>query len=72
MASVFSMIINRELPGRFVYEDDLGEDGVTPRSAAAYLVHSLVTAGNGAVQVSEPDSPILLFGVTIHAGNAGG
>ena len=28
MTSVFTMIMNRELPGRFVYEDDLGDDGV--------------------------------------------
>ncbi len=28
MASVFTMIINGDLPGRFVYEDDLGDDGV--------------------------------------------
>ena len=28
MTSVFTKIINRELPGRFVYEDDLGDDGV--------------------------------------------
>ncbi|MEI6254917.1 MAG: HIT family protein [Mycobacteriaceae bacterium] len=28
MPSVFTMIINGDLPGRFVYEDDLGDDGV--------------------------------------------
>ena len=28
MASVFTMIINGDLPGRFVYSDDLGDDGV--------------------------------------------
>lgn len=35
---------------------------ITPRAAAAYLVHSLVTAGGGSVQVSDPDAPVLLFG----------
>lgn len=35
---------------------------ITPRAAAAYLVHSLVTEGGGAIQVSEPDAPALLFG----------
>ena len=40
MASVFTMIINRELPGRFVYEDD---DFVAFRDIApAAPVHVLV------------------------------
>ena len=45
----------------------LGEQGdamITPRAAAAYLVHSLVEAGGGSVQVSAPDEPVLLFGAT--------
>ena len=49
----------------------LGEQGdaiITPRAAAAYLVHALVAEGGGSVQISEPDSPVLLFGVTIRAG----
>ncbi len=58
------LVLDQELRSTLLGE--LGEDGVTPRGAAAYLVHSLVTAGNGSVQISEPDSPILLFGVTIH------
>ena len=60
------LVLDHEL--RSTLLGDLGEDGVTPRSAAAFLVHSLVSAGNGAVQISEPDSPVLLFGVTMHAG----
>ncbi|MEO5493119.1 MAG: histidine phosphotransferase family protein [Sphingomonas sp.] len=60
------LMLDQEL--RSTLLGDLGEEGVTPRGAAAYLVHSLVSAGNGTVQISEPDSPILLFGVTIHAG----
>jgi histidine phosphotransferase ChpT len=49
----------------------LGEQGdtvITPRAAAAYLIHSLVSEGDGSVQISEPDAPVLLFGVTIRAG----
>ena len=60
------LVLDQELRSTLLGE--LGEDGVTPRGAAAYLVHSLVSAGNGTVQVSEPDSPVLLFGVTMHAG----
>lgn len=49
----------------------LGEQGdtmITPRAAAAYLVQSLVTAGGGAVQVSPPEDPVLLFGAVFAAG----
>jgi histidine phosphotransferase ChpT len=43
----------------------LGETGdavVTPRAAAAYLVHSLISENGGSVQVSDPGEPVLLFG----------
>ncbi len=45
-----------------------GDMVVTPRAAAAYLVHALVAEGGGTVQVSEPDAPVLLFGAVISAG----
>jgi histidine phosphotransferase ChpT len=60
------LVLDQELRSTLV--GDLGEEGVTPRGAAAYLVHSLVTAGKGSVQISDPDAPNLLFGATIHAG----
>ena len=60
------LVLDQEL--RTTLLGELGEEAVTPRGAAAYLVYSLVSAGNGTVQISQPDSPILLFGVTIHAG----
>lgn len=41
MTSVFSRIINGELPGRFVYEDDLGNDGVV-----AFLTIGPMTQGH--------------------------
>lgn len=41
MASVFSMIINGDLPGRFVYSDDLGDDGVV-----AFLTIGPMTQGH--------------------------
>ena len=43
--------------------DGEGSDGVTPRVAAAYLVHTLA----GAVQVSEPAENVLLFGAAMAA-----
>ena len=46
---------------------ETGDNVVTPRAAAAYLVHALVTEGHGSVQVSDPDEPVLLFGATFRA-----
>lgn len=45
-----------------------GDAPVTPRAAAALLVHSLVSEGGGAVQVSEPEAPVLMFGAAFHVG----
>lgn len=41
---------------------------ITPRAAAAHLVHALVLEGGGEVQVSDPDAPVLLFGAAFRAG----
>ncbi|ATY31779.1 histidine phosphotransferase family protein [Sphingomonas psychrotolerans] len=37
---------------------------VTPRAAAAFLAHALVAQGEGTLQVSPPDSGVLLFGAS--------
>jgi len=44
-----------------------GDAVVTPRAAAAYLVHALVAEGGGTLQVSDPDAETLVFGVAFHA-----
>ena len=45
------------------------EDAViTPRAAAAYLAHALITEGGGSIQVSDPDAPVLLFGAAFRTG----
>ena len=41
---------------------------ITPRAAAAYLAHALVTQGEGELQVSPPDSEVLLFGASFRVG----
>lgn len=41
---------------------------VTPRAAAAFLAHALVTQGEGVLQVSPPDSEVLLFGANFRVG----
>lgn len=45
-----------------------GDAPITPRAAAAYLVHALVSEGGGAVRISEPDADTLLFGAAFRAG----
>lgn len=45
-----------------------GDAVITPRAAAAYLVHALVAEGGGLVQVSDPADAVLLFGAAFKAG----
>ncbi len=45
-----------------------GDAVITPRAAAAYLVHALVAEGGGSVQVSDPGDAVLLFGAAFKAG----
>jgi histidine phosphotransferase ChpT len=42
-----------------------GEEALTPRAAAAWLVHQLATEAGGSVQVSEPAENVLVFGATL-------
>jgi len=42
-----------------------GEDALTPRAAAAWLVHVLAAEQGGSVLVTQPDNGVLLFGVTL-------
>jgi histidine phosphotransferase ChpT len=37
---------------------------ITPRAAAAFLIHALVAQGGGTLQVSPPDAEVLLFGAS--------
>jgi histidine phosphotransferase ChpT len=46
---------------------ETGDNVVTPRAAAAYLVHALVAEGGGTMQVSDAGEPTLLFGATFKA-----
>ena len=49
----------------------LGETGdgqMTPRAVATHLVHALAVEAQGAVQVSEPDADVLLFGAALKRG----
>ena len=46
----------------------LTDGQITPRAAAAHLVHSLAADAGGSVQVSEPDADVLLFGAALKGG----
>jgi histidine phosphotransferase ChpT len=59
------IVLDPEL--RIALLGETGDAAITPRAAAAYLVHALVSEGGGQVQVSPPDSPVLLFGATFKA-----
>ncbi|SNS39435.1 histidine phosphotransferase ChpT [Sphingomonas laterariae] len=41
------------------------EEALTPRAAAAWLVHQLAKEAGGSVQVSEPSDGVLMFGATL-------
>lgn len=45
-----------------------GVEGVTPRAAAAYLVHTLAAQAGGTVLVSEPAENVMIFGVAFPNG----
>lgn len=60
------IVLDKEL--RDALTGNQGESPITPRAAAAYLAHSLVSEGAGSVQISEPDAPTLLFGAAFRAG----
>jgi histidine phosphotransferase ChpT len=63
------IVLDNELRTTWL-EGQQGDAPITARGAAAYLVHELVVAGGGTVQVSDPDDPVLLFGAAFSTGEA--
>ena len=59
------LILDTELRATLSNGEQAG--AVTPRAAGAFLVHSLVAAHGGAVQVSEPAEGVMVFGATLTA-----
>ena len=60
------IVLDPELRGALAGgQDDMP---ITPRAAAAFLAHALVTQGEGVLQVSPPDSEVLLFGASFRVG----
>ena len=53
---------------RTVLTEGFAGDQVTPRAAAAYLVHSIVAQAGGEVQVGDAEGGALLFGAVLPEG----
>ena len=60
------MILDPELRNALLGEAD--PDMITPRAAASWLVHMLVSDHGGSVQVSTPEEGVLMFGVNLPIG----
>lgn len=60
------IVLDAEL--RSALTGESGDSPVTPRSAAAFLVHALVEQGGGVLQVSPANADVLLFGASFRAG----
>ncbi len=59
------LVLDPEL--RTALTGETGENALTPRAAAAWLVHRLAVDSGGAAMVSSADAGFLLFGATLHA-----
>jgi histidine phosphotransferase ChpT len=57
------LVLDAEL--RTALNGEAAEDSLTPRAAAAWLVHLLAAESGGHSQVLEPDAGVLLFGATL-------
>ncbi|MBA3878416.1 MAG: histidine phosphotransferase [Sphingobium sp.] len=60
------IVLDAEL--RRALEGTSADAVITPRAAAAFLVHALVAENGGTLQVSAPDAEVLLFGVAFKLG----
>lgn len=68
-------IVVRAEGGRIVLDPELkkvllgqtDEDSISPRAAAAWLIHCLIREGGGEVQVADSEEGVLLFGASIPA-----
>jgi histidine phosphotransferase ChpT len=57
------LVLDAEL--RTALNGEASEDSLTPRAAAAWLVHLLAVESGGHSQVLEPEPTVLLFGATL-------
>lgn len=60
------IVLDPEL--RTALAGEITSDGLTPRAAAAALVAELVNQHGGAVRISDPEEPVLVFGAEMRTG----
>ncbi len=60
------LVLDPELRNALIGATD--ENAIAPRAAAAFLAHSIAKQSGGQIQVSDPDSPFLLFGAVLGQG----
>ncbi len=58
------IVLDPELRTMLV-DGQVDDSAVTPRAAAAFLVHSIAHDAGGSVLVSEPGDGVLLFGASM-------
>ncbi len=59
------LVLDPEL--RKALTGETGDDALTPRAAAAWLVHTIASGSGGSVMVSPSDAEFLTFGATLIA-----
>lgn len=57
------LVLDPEL--RTALQGQVDAASLTPRAAAAWLIHRIVSDAKGSIQISEPDAPALVFGATL-------
>lgn len=57
------LVLDPEIRATLIHGE--GPEGITPRSAAAYLAHSIVAEAGGSLMVEEPADGVLLFGAAL-------
>ena len=57
------LVLDQEL--RDALQGKADENALTPRAAAAWLVHQIATGTGGGVQVSSAEDPFVMFGATL-------
>ena len=57
------LVLDPEL--RTALQGQVDAAALTPRAAAAWLVHRIVSDADGSIQLSDPEAPALVFGATL-------
>lgn len=74
-AGIFEIVVRAEGPKvildpelRAALTGNLASEGLSARTAAAWMVRTLVTRAGGEIMLSQPGDPVLLFGASLPVG----